>query len=224
MGKSMEKGAIEQFIKKMVGYLLEEQSRLDTELNQGLSLENYDTCLQQKNAAAVALGVIQLIDGNTDTYDAETKIYKSIQGLQHLWGEVQEYSSEKALDKLMGMIGFIAADADMIPQAEMIFSYLCSKKKQNEYPLMGMAYVKLMAGLPEVALSLLRDKALVLNPENELAKAFLAVAYTALKEKQEACALTHEILANNRDQIAMALATHVENYCYPNASKEKKEL
>ncbi len=211
----METEMIDKIITEMSNYLAEQQSRIDTVLNRGLSLEDFDSQQQLKYAASVAYGVMQKIKISDAFKNNNRNIVNGLEGLYKLWTDVQEIPFDKALDKIMGMIGFIAADTEMVKDAEIIFSALAGKKKQNEYPLMGLAYVKLMSGLPEEALPLLRDQALVLNPGNELAKAFLAVAYTALKEKEEARALTHEIISNNRDQIAMALATEVESFYDP---------
>lgn len=211
----MKTKSIKQIIVEISSYLLDQQTRLDGVLNKGLSLEDYDIYLQLKNTIAVALSVMQAMANSDDLEKGNGNLAMSFEGLQQLRKNVQELPEEKAVDKLLGMIGFIAADANLVKEAETIFSTLCNKRKQNEYPLMGLAYVKLMAGQPDQALHLLRDQALALNPDNELAKAFLAIAYTALKEKEEACALTHEIIANNRDQIAMALATEVETFYVP---------
>lgn len=106
------------------------------------------------------------------------------------------------LYKILMRVGFLAADCANAPVAEKLFKTLQAAKPNNESPLIGLAYNCILAGKFDEAVALLRDKALVLNPDNHTARAYLGLALGCKGDKDASNKILEEVAAKTKGNTA----------------------
>ncbi|WP_028320246.1 tetratricopeptide repeat protein [Desulfatiglans anilini] len=108
--------------------------------------------------------------------------------------------------KLLMQIGFIASGTGYYREAETIFSGIQAMSPQSEFPSIGKAVNKLNEMDPESAIQILTSEALEINPESDLAKAFLAQAFRQAGLNDRGQTLCNDILNTTEDVFAGRIA------------------
>jgi Flp pilus assembly protein TadD len=106
------------------------------------------------------------------------------------------------LYKLLMRIGFLAADCGNAPVAEKLFTTIQAAKPNNESPLIGLAYNSILAGKFDEAVTLLRDKALAINPDNHTARAYLGLALGCKGDKEASNKILEEVASKTSGNTA----------------------
>ena len=108
--------------------------------------------------------------------------------------------------QMMMEIGLLASGYGYFDEAETIFNGLKSARPDSEYPIIGLAINRLNSNKAEEAVGLLRDKALVLNPANDLTKGFLGLAFKLAGFSSDSQAMLEEVVAGDADGQAVEMA------------------
>ncbi len=207
----MEKHQMEEMVSNLIKYTDRHQDEVNHKRNSGLSPEEFEIFSDIQNAIETAQKILRRIP---EVFSVDNEQF--IENIQNLLTDcvdiMDEYAddiSDKSLAKILIMIGFLSASAGLSEDSEQIFKSLKTMRPDSEYPLIGVAVSKMTAGNLEAAVEILRDQALQKKPDSDIAKAFLALAYTHLKRSEETQNLTKEILERNADQDAVNLATAI---------------
>jgi hypothetical protein len=180
-------------------------------LQQGLTIREYQVLDATHQALAKALGILEKFSREVDKYCTDPSVINCLELIQHRnetkWKDLPE---NELLQKLMGATGFLAADMGLAGEAESLFHILALLDQGNIYPLLGLAYTKLVTGSAKEALEVIRNKVLNMAPGSDLGLAFLALAYDSLSKTDEALAAASAVIAANRDDSAVALALEVQ--------------
>jgi tetratricopeptide (TPR) repeat protein len=188
----------------------------EEELRQGAPPDRYETLSLMVQAVKKGLDTLQQVPDffrNHQNY-ADENLYPIVRDTYAIKEDFCEEQASIALPKLLIMSGFIAVSLNFLDAAEMIFEALKKFRPENEYPFIGLAYVHLNKGAYALAIEMLRDQALKINPQSDLARAFLALSYTFSKKYEEMKQLTSEIIENNDDQNAIAIARALLSECH----------
>jgi predicted Zn-dependent protease len=110
------------------------------------------------------------------------------------------------LVQLLMEVGYVATGRGLQSRAKAIFNGLIAARPNNELPLIGLAVNELNFGNVGEAAKILVERALVVNPNSEMAKCFLAIAVKALGHEQESKELLQQVLDNCSDPAAKRLA------------------
>lgn len=113
--------------------------------------------------------------------------------------------------QLLMEIGYIASGNGMANEAQHIFTNLAELRPESEMPLIGLAVHYMNRNQPKKAVETLWEGALQRNSESELAKSFLALALKKSGLEHESRILLEEVIQNNKDEQACALATALMN-------------
>ena len=108
--------------------------------------------------------------------------------------------------RLLMEIGYIAAGYGLVKEAEAIFAAVKASRPDSELPLVGLAVTRLNAGQNDEAIRLLRDEALKINADSDIARAFLGLALKQAGLASESRAFLQTVVDNRRDMTAVALA------------------
>ncbi|MDR1595490.1 MAG: hypothetical protein LBR91_01020 [Puniceicoccales bacterium] len=103
-------------------------------------------------------------------------------------------------------VGWVAIGRGMKANAESIFSGIAAARPNSELPLIGLAVCAINFGNFVGASKILAQKALPLNPNNGIARCFLAVAVRAIGEKDYALELANCVANECDDPVAVAFA------------------
>lgn len=179
------------------------------ELRRGTTPDRYGTLTSLDQAVEKALQIIIKVPEfmRINKKYADEHVYPLIRDTYAIKEEFCKADAEVALPKLLIMSGFVAIALNHTDTAENIFQALKIFRPQSEYPLIGIAYVLLSKGRYEQAIETLRDKALEINPQSDLAKAFLALSYSLTKKLEEMKHLTNQIIDSDKDRNAMDIAS-----------------
>lgn len=121
-----------------------------------------------------------------------------------------EFGIQSEYVKLLNEIGYVAIGKGMKKEAESIFDALIKIRPNSELPLIGLAVCKINFGNFKEALDLLAIKANKINPDSDLVKAFTALVLMFTKQKKECKNILENILDNNKDATAVALAKSIK--------------
>lgn len=101
------------------------------------------------------------------------------------------------LYKLLMRIGFLASDCANAPVAEKLFQAVLLAKPSSEAPIIGLAYNAILAGRFDEAITLLKEKALKINPDSATAKAYLGLALGCKGEKEASHTILKEVASQS---------------------------
>jgi len=108
--------------------------------------------------------------------------------------------------QLLMEAGFLAVGKGMFPQATAIFAGVAAVRPESELPIVGQAIAQMNSGRADDAIQTLKNKALVLNPDSQIARSFLGLALKIGGFQAESRALLSEVVKNNSAPEAVALA------------------
>lgn len=111
--------------------------------------------------------------------------------------------------KQLTAIGFLAAGHGLTAEGEAIFAGLKMCRPDSEYPLIGLAMTKIGARQYDVALSILTDQALKVNPASATTKCFVGLALKLAGRSHESQRWLKEAAATADEQEAKALAENL---------------
>lgn len=181
--------------------------QIERELDRGVDPKRFELFCELKKAFSVANIVLHsvrmLCTGDNAQY--ESFVQPLLHSCFQLKKECEQEVLEAGLGKILSMIGFIASTLRLSDFAMAIFNTLQMYRPESEYPYIGAAIAQLDAGCFEEAVDMIRDNALRINPQNDLAKAILALAYTYLRRNTESLSLMEEIESNGRSEAAVNL-------------------
>lgn len=106
--------------------------------------------------------------------------------------------------QLLMDLGFMAGGYGYMQQAATIFDGLRVLRPENESPLIGLAFV-ILGIQPEESIRIL-EEALRLNPDSDLARGFMGIAFKLTGQMDRCKASCQEIITRNRDQVAVRMA------------------
>ena len=116
---------------------------------------------------------------------------------------------DKKMLQLLTEIGFFAAGNGFFVEAEKIFEGIQAVRSESEYPHIGLAWAKINAHKPEEAIAVLKEKALKLNPDNDLAKSYLGLALRLANLNHESESVLQEVVESGRNAEAVNMARAV---------------
>ena len=108
---------------------------------------------------------------------------------------------ENTLQLLM-QVGLLASGRGYATEAETIFNGLKAVRPESDIPLIGMAVNRMNESDFEGAAEMLLNDVLERNPDNDLAKAFLAHALIASGVSDQAREVCEDVLASGNDATA----------------------
>ncbi len=109
-------------------------------------------------------------------------------------------------------IGFLAADCANTPIAEKLFQAVHLAKPSTEAPLIGLAYNAIIAGKFDEAITLLKEKALKINPNSATAKAYLGLALGCKGEKEASNKILEEVAAESKGSTTANFAKLIPQF------------
>jgi hypothetical protein len=113
------------------------------------------------------------------------------------------------LVKLLFEIGYVAVGRGLQSYAEGIFNALIAARPKSELPVVGMAVCKMSFGDFALAYKVLVEKALVINPESDIAKSFLGMVSHCCGATKETVAIVSEVADDVKDAGAVGMAKAV---------------
>ena len=116
----------------------------------------------------------------------------------------------KSLQLLMEA-GMLAAGYGYMPESETIFEGLKAVRPESESPLIGLAFTKMSTRQVDEAIRILDEQALKINPDSDLARAFLGLAYKLAGRGELSDSMVNQVLDSNRDPAAVNLAKSIQN-------------
>ncbi|MDR0418425.1 MAG: hypothetical protein LBH08_03265 [Puniceicoccales bacterium] len=108
--------------------------------------------------------------------------------------------------RLLVNIGYVATGSGKRKNAEIIFEGVIAARPQNELLYVAYAFMRMVFGEYTEASKLLMEKALKINPESEIAKAFYGMLLYQVKQRGESYTILNQIKENGKDMDAIALA------------------
>ncbi len=115
-------------------------------------------------------------------------------------------AQDKAAWSLLLDAGYLAMSVGLLESATKIFQGLAIYRPTSEHPIIGLALTLIRRRrLPE-AMDQLRNIALKLNPESQIAQAVLGLALKIGGNRAEAETLFRQIVQANRDPEAVKFA------------------
>ena len=204
----MNELAISSCIEEVSDSIMKHCLFIKDELKQGTTPERYEFLSLMNEAVEKALDTLKKVPDfmRMNENFSNDHIYPLIKNTYAIKKDFEGAEAKVVLPKLMIMSGFIAITLNMSDTALIIFEALKKFRPQSEYPLIGIAYAHLSKGAYEEAIETLRDQALKINPRSDLSRAFLALSYTFSKKREEMKQLTGEIIDNDEDENAVAIA------------------
>jgi tetratricopeptide (TPR) repeat protein len=195
-------------IEEISDYIGLHMRQIEKELKRGVTPRRFELFCELKKAFSVANIVLHSVRmqcaGNNEHY--ESYIEPLVNSCFRLKKECENDDLEVGLGKILSMLGFIASTLQLTDFAMAIFNSLQMYRPKSEYPFIGKAIAQLDIGCYKEAVDLLRNNALRINPQNDLAKAILAMAYTYLKRNADSMSLVKEIESRGQSEAAVNLA------------------
>jgi len=111
----------------------------------------------------------------------------------------------KTLQLLMEA-GLLAGAYGYFKESAVILEGVRAVRPESEYPYIGMAVTQMNTGKAGDAVDLLRDHALMIRPESDMAKSFLGLALKLDGRAAESEALLKEIAENGIETPAVRMA------------------
>jgi tetratricopeptide (TPR) repeat protein len=116
---------------------------------------------------------------------------------------------QSELVRLLMRIGYAAAWQGLHKEAVAIFEGVGAVRPESEVPIIGASVVAMIAGNHDVAVQVLKEGALDLNPDSDLARVHLGVALRLRGDEEEGLALLREVASNATDPESATLAGNV---------------
>ncbi len=114
---------------------------------------------------------------------------------------------QKGVFRIMWESGLVASNSGHFDDADTIFRGLNAIRPENEYPLIGLAANQMNMGKYTNAVDILKEQAFKINPENDLAKAYLALNYKVMKRVDDLEAVCNEIIEQDgADEAVVEMA------------------
>lgn len=107
--------------------------------------------------------------------------------------------------------GILAIESGRAQDAHAIFKALRHARPQSEAPLICLAVSLIDNDQLDAAVEVLRNGALLINPNSDLAKTFLAMALKFKGVTYQANDLLDEVLGSNQDAHAVRIAKDLRN-------------
>jgi hypothetical protein len=120
----------------------------------------------------------------------------------------------KSLQLLMEL-GFLAGGYGYMHEAEVIFEGLKAIRPENESPLIGLAFARMNNNQMEDSIRILETEALRVNPNSDLARAFLGFALKLTGRVEQSHVLLKQVVERNRDQAAVNMAKGILEEIHP---------
>ncbi|MBF0103127.1 MAG: hypothetical protein HQK77_19685 [Desulfobacterales bacterium] len=108
--------------------------------------------------------------------------------------------------QLLMEIGYLAGGYGLLNDSETIFEAIKSVRPESEYPLIGLAVTKMNANNNEDAIAILKNQALKVNPQSDLARSFLGLALKHAGYGSESQSVLQEVLNSGKDAVAVKMA------------------
>lgn len=115
-------------------------------------------------------------------------------------------AEHRELVQLLMEVGYVAAGNGFYKEAVVIFEGVRAIRPDSPFPEIGAAVLELNRRRANRAITILRDSALVKDPESDLAKSFLGLALRQAGYTQQSRNLLEEVVAANRDPVAVDMA------------------
>lgn len=112
----------------------------------------------------------------------------------------------KDLHQILIRVAFLAADCKSASVAEQILKAVCNAKPNHESAIIGLAYNAILSDRFDEAVSLLKDQALAINPNNHTARAYLGLALGCKGDKEASKEILEELVKKDEDSSAVNLA------------------
>lgn len=116
------------------------------------------------------------------------------------------------LYKLLMRIGFLAADCANVPVAEKLFKAIQMAKPTNETPFIGLAYSAILEGKFDEAVTVLKEKALKINPDSSTAKAYLGLALGCKGDKEASNTILKEVASSSESSTTANFAKLIPQF------------
>lgn len=198
----------ETTLEKIAATLESEQASARLRMQQGVSpeefapLEGYSLALARAKEVLLALAGAQPASGTgpSATYP--------LSGLSTS-PRPAEAPAEPPKEVLshMAKAGFLALAHGLIGPAREIFDGLAAMRPRSPIPLIGQALILVESAKGAQGVTLLREKAIGLEPEcDDLVRAHLGLVLRLIGSNQEACHELRQVVADGRDANAVSFA------------------
>jgi hypothetical protein len=107
--------------------------------------------------------------------------------------------------------GYVAAGCGWKRHVETIFAGIVAVRPESELPWIGFAIAQIAMGQFSEAFETLTKRALVLNPKNDLAKAFLGLILSRIGSHKLSEHLLSQVIDENQTPEAVQLAKEILN-------------
>lgn len=108
--------------------------------------------------------------------------------------------------QLLMQIGFLAGEYGLSHEAETIFEGIRAVRPESEFPMIGLAFAKMVSNQLDESIRILRDEALKLNPDSDLAMSFLGLALSLSGHASECSRVVTEVVNRNGNEAAVKMA------------------
>jgi tetratricopeptide (TPR) repeat protein len=108
-------------------------------------------------------------------------------------------------------VGYVAAGCGWKRHVETIFTGIIAVRPRSELPWIGFAIAQIAMGQFSKAFEILTKRALVLNPKNDLAKAFLGLILSRIGSHNISEHLLNQVIDENQTSEAVQLAKEILN-------------
>jgi len=119
---------------------------------------------------------------------------------------------EPELLRLLLRLGYMAAWQGWQREAVAIFQAVRAARPQSELPAIGAAVLAMMAGNSELAVQMLREEALRLNPDSDYAKAHLGCALRLNGQDEEGLKLLTDLEQNSTEPSVREMAQNLRQF------------
>lgn len=124
--------------------------------------------------------------------------------------DAEKLGLNKEMIKLLYEIGVTGIWLNEIADARVIFDGLKALRPQNELPVLGLALIAFAEGNLDKSIEMIVKEALVINPRNDIVKAYLALAIQAKGGLEgEYTEICENIISHNEDKTAVTLAKSI---------------
>jgi tetratricopeptide (TPR) repeat protein len=113
--------------------------------------------------------------------------------------------------QILTEIGYVAAGCGLSRQAESIFTGIIAVRPNSEFSWISYAIAKISMGHLSEAFEMLTKRALVLNPKNDLAKAFLGLILSRVGSHKISEQFLNQVIDENQTPEAVQLAKEILN-------------
>jgi hypothetical protein len=110
------------------------------------------------------------------------------------------------LIRLLMEVGYLAGGHGFFKESETIFEGLKAVRSESEYPIIGLAITKMNAKKNDEAVEILREQALKLNPDSDMAKCFLGLSLKLSGMNHESRKVLEDVVENGNSEEAVNMA------------------